>query len=272
MKQKAIKAAALLMAVCVIVSLCACRHGESNNPHISTTHRSVTTPTSSAATDDAADTVTAVAPVGKDAILNYFNDAVTKFGNFKYDFNKHVDVTLTSFSAGSLANVDKATASYQSMLRTACGDMMGVCATDTAYYVGDDMKAAFPVRLAESENITDAKATAKGGEVVVELTCKSLSEDGVVTVKQWTSDYMTNGLFLEKVKAYSASVSESSVKIGGVKAKAVIDYATKNFVSLEITFQTSFQASQLSLAYVSGGPIRGVTKTTVTYKDFSERE
>ena len=270
MKNRVIQAVSLLIVIFVIAGMCACAKKPVDNSTL-ITHRSVTLSTSSTTKVTEDPSVTAIAPTGKDDILEYFNGSLVKFNNFDFDFNKSLSTELVSFSAGDLNDVDGATDAYRSALRSACADMMGVGSLDTSYYVGDNKEEAMPIKEIEPENVKSISAEAKENKVVINIEFVPLSADGVETVQPLTADYMTNSSFNEKIHECEASASETSVKISNVRLSAVIDYTTRNFDTIAITFGTDFKAEKLSLTYVSGGPVTGATKTTITYKDFSEK-
>ncbi len=271
MKNTFIRILSVTLVVIIIAGLCACSRKKSDNSKL-ITNRSVTLSTNqeeSTFTENSE--VNAVAPEGKKNIIDYLNGSFTRFHNFDYDFNKNVTSVVQSFSAGELEKIDGVTGSYQSTLKKACADMMGVGSLDTSYYVGDDIESAFPIKSIKEEFVQSASASAEGDKVIVTLTVKPQSEDGIATVQLLTNDYMTLSSFNEKIREYEATAADTTVRIGSVALRAVIDYSTRIFEKIEITFKTEFYADEMSLAYVKGGPVKGTTLTTVTYKDFDEK-
>lgn len=270
MKNRLIQIISLTTVIIIITGMCACaRNKPDDSKYI--THRSVTLSTTSTTKVKEDPSVIAVAPKGAKNIADYFNGSLVKFNNVDFDFNKSLKTELVSFSAGDLNKVEGATDTYRSTLRSACSDMMGVVSLDTAYYVGDDKREAVPISDIDTENVQTITAKAQENKVVIDVVYKPLSEDGIATVQQLTADYISNASFNEKIHEYEGSASSTNVKISNVRLKAVIDYTTRNFETITITFSTAFKAESLSLGYVSGGPVTGETKTTVIYKDFAEK-
>lgn len=270
MKDSSIKILSLLVIFCTVVGLCSC--GMNNDEdEVNTTNRPVTASTDitkSVKTTD--ENVVAVAPEGNEAILEYFNGSLKLFRSSTYDFVKRDDCTLTSCSTGSLNTVSGATDSYRTALKNALGDMMGVTSLESTYFAGDDVTDVFAIKELTAENISKASASAEGSKVTVEFSLKQNSADGSDAVSLLTKDYMTAESFNSKVSQYGATANSAVVKVNSVKLKAVIDYSTRNFVSVEISFNTTFSMGSLNLDYVSGGPVSASTKTTIKYTDFKE--
>lgn len=272
MKNSTIKIISVLIVLSVITGLCSCSFKKEGTPGIGTTNRSVTVSTEKKKEVEPTDrTVTAVAPQGNEEIIKYFNKALSKFRNNDYEFVKSKNTVLRSYSAGSLTSVSGSTESYITMLKSAVGDMMGVGSLDTSYFLGDDMVAAFPISSISQDKIDSCEATAEGSNVILTFKMKQLSDDGATTVSSLTKDYITPDAFSNRIKGYSATAQSPSVSYSNVTLTAVIDYSTTGFVSVDIGFVSSFSMHELSLAYVKGGPVKGSTDTTVTYKSFAEK-
>ena len=270
MNNNLIKILSLLIVLCTVVGLCACGKNQ-NEDDIKTTNRPVTVSTDLTKTVKPTDkNVVAVAPEGEEAILRYYNGSLRLFRANAYDFVKKETCTLASCSAGSLNSVGGATDSYRKALRNALGDMMGVSSLESTYFAGDDVTEAFGLRELAAENISEMKASAEGSNVTLEFVIKKNSPDGGDAISLLTRDFMTNERFNAKISDYDASSTGASVKISNVRLKTVIDYSTRNFVDVEISYNTSFYMSNLNLAYVSGGPVNASTKNTIKYTNFKE--
>ncbi|MBQ8227533.1 MAG: hypothetical protein IJZ88_00820 [Clostridia bacterium] len=270
MKNNAIKILSLLIVLCSVAGLCSCNINQ-DEEDIKTTNRPVTVSTDITKTVKTTDeNVVAVAPKGDEEILKYFNGSLKLFRSTTYDFVKKNTCTLTSCSTGSLASVRGATDSYRNALNNAVGDMAGVSSLESTYFAGDDVTEAFAIKELSAENISEMSATAEGNKVTVEFSIKKDSADGSDAVSILTKDYMTIESFNSKVSQYGASTTGATVKVSNVKLKAVIDYSTRNFVSVEISFNTNFNMGSLDFDYVFGGPVSASTKTTIKYTDFKE--
>ena len=270
MKNNAIKFLSLLIVLCTVAGLCACDPNQTEED-IKTTNRPVTVSTDLTKTVQTTDeNVIAVAPEGEENILKYFNGSLKRFRGNAYDFVKKDTCTLTSYSAGSLDSVSGATASYKNALKNAIGDMMGVSSLESTYFAGDDVSNVLAIRELSAENISEMSATAEGNKVVVEFLLKKKMDDGADAASLLTRDYMTVETLNGKVSQYGANSTGATVKISNIRLKAVIDYSTRNFVSIEISFNTNFYMSKLSLDYVSGGPVSANTRTIIQYTNFKE--
>ncbi len=270
MKNNWIKILSLIIVFCSVAGLCAC--GDNNQEDdIITTNREITVSTDITKTVKPTDqSVVAVAPVGEEAIIAYFNNALKAFRQSAFDFVKNDNCVLTSYSTGSLASIDGATDSYRSALKNAVGDMAGVSSLQATYFAGDAIDNVFAVKELTAQNISNMSAEAQGSNVIIEFSLKKSSGDGTDAVSALTKDYMTVEKFTSKIAQYGASSTGATVKHSNAKIKAVIDYSTKNFVSVEISFNTNFYMGSLNLDYVSGGPVNAGTKTTIKYTDFKE--
>lgn len=270
MKNNAIKILSLLIVLCTVAGLCSCGKNPEDED-VKTTNRPVTVSTDITKKVQTTDeNVVAVAPEGEENILKYFNGSLKRFRGSAYDFVKKDTCTLTSCSTGSLNSENGATDSYRAALKNALGDMMGVSSLESTYFAGDDVSEVFAIKELTAENISEMSATAEGNKVTVEFSIKKNSADGFDAVSLLTNDYMTVEGLNGKISQYDASSTGATVKVSNVKLKAVIDYSTRNFVSVEISFNTSFHIGSLKLAYVSGGPVNASTKTTIKYTDFKE--
>ncbi len=270
MKDKGLKILSLIIVLSVVFGLCACGD-DGDSDEIQTTNRSVTVSSQNDKTVKTTDeNVVAVAPEGEQEILNYFNNALKLFKNSTFDFSKKDECSLTSYSAGSLNDVSGATDSYKKTLKSAVGDMVGVNSLETTYFAGDDITNVFAIKELSLENATNISAQAQGSQVTVEFDVTQNAVDGSDAVSAVTKNYLTNETLNSKISSYGATAQGTSVRISNVKLKAVIDYSTKNFISIDISFNTQFSISNLALDYVSGGPVAGSTKTTIKYKDFKE--
>lgn len=270
MNNRLIKILSLVIVLYTVAGLCACGKDEGEED-IKTTNRPVTVSTDLTKTVKPTDkNVVAVAPEGEEDILRYYNGSLRLFRANAYDFVKKDTCTLTSCSTGSLGSVSGATDSYRKALRNALGDMMGVSSLESTFFAGDDVSEAFGLRELTAENISEMKASAQGSNVTLEFTIKKSSPDGGDAISLLTRDYMTNESLSAKIADYEASSTGASVKISNVKLKTVIDYSTRNFVEVEISYTTSFYIGSLNLDYISGGPVSASTKTTIKYTDFKE--
>lgn len=270
MKDTGLKILSAIIVLSVVIGLCSCGIN-SNEDDIKTTNRPVTVSSSTDKTVKVTDeNIVAVAPEGDEDILNYFNTALKLFRNSTFDFVKKDKCVLTSYSAGSLEEVSGATDSYKSTLKSALGDIMGVYSLESTYFAGDDITNVFAIKELTAENIGSATASAEGNKVAVEFTINQNAVDGSDAVSVLTKEYMTDQSLNDKIAQYGAVADSASARVNAVTLKAVIDYSTKNFVSVEIGFNTVFSMASLSLDYVSGGPIQGSTKTTIQYTDFKE--
>lgn len=271
MKNNLIRILSFIIVLSVITGLCSCKLTHKTPAGIMTTHRALTM---SSATNPAKKTdlsVTAIAPVGDEAIIDYFNKSLDYFINNDFEFTRNKSTKLESFSAGSLATVSGATESYQSMLRSACSDMMGVSSLKTTYYIGDDISSAFQIKAVEPDFIKKCSASAEKNLVKIKFEYNPFIGDDESSLSRLTSDRMTTSDFSMKIRSYGATSSETKVSISGIKLSAVIDYSTKNFTSLKIEFSTSFHVDSIGFDYVSGGPVTGTTKTVISYGDFKEK-
>lgn len=273
MKKNIIRIVSLLIVFSVITGLCSCKlmHKPTTSAG-ETTNRSLTLPSESKSSVKKTNyEITAIAPEGKEAIIKYFNDALKYFDYNDFEFTRKKSTTLQSYYAGSLANVEGATQSYTSTLKSACGDMMGVGSLDTTYYIGDDISSAFAIKPVEDEYLKKCSASAEKNHVKVVFEYKQFIGEDVPGVSKLTGDYMTSSTFSQKIRSYGASPSEASAEISGIKLSAIIDYSTGNFVSVKVEFTTSFSVKSIALDYVSGGPVNGTTKTVISYGSFKEK-
>ncbi len=270
MKDTGIKILSVIIVLCAVFGLCACGDN-SDGDEIQTTNRKVTISSNVDKTVKPTNTnVVAVAPEGEEEILNYFNTALKLFKNNTFDFTKKDDCKLTSYSSGSLANIEGATQSYKDALKSAVGDIFGVNSLQSTYFAGDDITTAFAIKEMNVDNVEKVSAFAQGSSVTVEISLKQNAIDGIDAVSAVTKDYMTNEKLNSKISGYGATADGASVRINDVKLKTVIDYSTKNFINIEISFNSQFTVSKLALDYVSGGPVTGSTITTIKYTDFKE--
>lgn len=273
MKNNVIRVISLLMVFSVIFGLCSCKltHKKTTNG-VMTTNRVPTLPSSSKNTAKKSDnTVKAIAPEGDEEIIKYFNNSLTYFRSNDFEFTRKKSTTLESYSAGTLATVEGATQSYQSALKSAIGDMMGVGSLETMYYIGDDISAAFAIKAIAPEYLKKCSAKAEDSNVKLTFEYKQYITEEESGITKLTGDYVGSGGFSSKIREYGASPSEAKAEISGIKLTAVIDYSTNNFVSLKIEFTSKFSAKSISLDYVSGGPVSGTTKTTISYGSFVEK-
>ena len=272
MKNRIIKIISLLIVFSVVLGLCSCKLTHKEIAGIMTTVRQVTLPTSSKKSAQKTDfAVSAIAPEGDEAIIKYFNGSLNRFYEKDFEFTRKKTTTLESYSAGTLASVSGATQSYLSTLKSACSDMMGVSSNETNYYFGDDISFAFSIKPASEDVIQKCSASAEGSNVKITLNYKSYKGDLNDSVGLLTGDYMTVSDFAKKIKTYGASCQNAKSFIDGIKLVAVIDYSTRNFVSLKIEYKTSFSVDEMGFDYVSGGPVKGTTKTVITYGNIKEK-
>lgn len=271
MKDRIIKIVSLVMVFAVITGLCSCKLNHKEVAGIMTTVRQVTLPTSGADdSDNTASAVTAIAPEGDESIIKYFNEALRIFYEHDFEFTKAKTTKLKEYSAGTLENVSGATGSYLSTLKSACGDMMGVGSLETNFYFGDNIEAFFSIKSADSEHIKKCSATAEGSNVTVKFDYNAYSGDYNNTLRMLTDDFMSLDDFRGKIERYGARLEKASVGLSDIKLTAVIDYATRHFVSVKIEYATSFSVDKMEFDYISGGPVKGKTNTVITYKDFKE--
>ncbi len=273
MRNNLMKIVSLLIVFSVVFGLCSCKlmHKPTGNAG-ETTNRSVTLPSSSKATAEKTDyQVTAIAPESKEDIIKYFNDSLEYFYQNDFEFTRKKSSKLKSYSGGSLVNVEGATQSYVSMLRSACSDMMGVGSLSAAYYIGDDISSAFEINPVESQYLKKCTAVAEKSNVKIAFEYKQFIGEDVSGVTKLTGDYVDSGGFSRRISGYGASASSPKAVISGIKLTALIDYATNNFISLRIEFSTAFSAESISFDYVSGGPVSGSTKTVISYGNFTEK-
>ncbi len=270
MKNTTIKILSFLIILCVVAGLCSCSK-EGEEEEIGTTNRPVTVSTDLTKTVRPTDkNVVAVAPEGEEEILKFFNGSLKLFRASAYDFVKKDSCTLYSYSAGSLSSVDSANDSYRAALKNALGDIMGVSSFESTYFAGDDVTEVFAIKELTADNISKMSATAEGSRVTVEFSIKQDSADGKEAISLLTKDFVTAESFNAKVSQYDATATGGTIKINNIRLKAVIDYSTRNFVDVEISFNTSFYIGTFKLAYVSGGPVSASTKTTIKYTNFKE--
>lgn len=272
MKNKLLKIVSLIIVFCVVTGLCSCKLTHKQVDGIMTTNRHVTLPTSSgksAGEDD--NKITAIAPEGDKAIIKYFNKALDLFYHKDIEFTRKKTTKLEKYSAGTLMSVSGATASYKSMLKSACGDMMGVSSLESTYYFGDDISSAFSITPVTEDLINKCSATADGSNVNVSFDYKTHIGDINDSIKNLTTDYMVTSDFEKKITGYGATFKTASSAITSIKLSAVIDYSTKTFVSVKIEYTTKFTADQIEFDYVSGGPLNGTTKTVIAYGGFKEK-
>ncbi len=270
MSNRAIRILSILIILCVVTGLCACS-GKNGEDEPATTNRPVTLQGEVSKTVKPTDkTVVAVAPVGEEEIIKYFNESLTDFRNSEFDFVKKDSCVLTSCSAGSLESISGATDSYRSTLKKALGDMMGVASLETTYFAGDDISRAFAIKELNTDNVSQATASADGNRVTVAFTIRQNSADGSDAVSLVSGDYMTLAAFNSRISQYGATADSTSVNMKNVTLRAVIDYSTKNFVAIDIEYNSSFSMGTLNLAYVSGGPVKATTKTVTKYSNFKE--
>lgn len=271
MKDVALKIISVIVVFACVAGLCACTKKNSDNNDVVTTNRPLTSATQAQKQTDApSQAVSAVAPEDEDGAIKLFNHSLNSFRKNSFNFVVKKECGLKSFSAGSLASVQGATESYKSMLKSSFGDMMGVGNSENSYYVGDDISSVFVIPEMTSDNISKITASADGQKVIININLLKNSDDGMTEVGSVTKDYMTVEKFNTKIKEYAASADSVSVKNGPVGITAEIDYATKNFISLQISYSTQFSADNVALSYVSGGPVTGSTSTKITFKDFKE--
>lgn len=270
MKNTGLKILCIIIILSVVGGLCSCSK-DGDEDEIVTTNRPVTISGTSDKTIKSTDkTIVAVAPEGEEEIIRYFNKSLSDFRSASFDFVKKDETVLTSCSAGSLETISGATDSYRSTLRKALGDMMGVVSLETTYFAGDDITQAFAIKELSVETIAEAKASANGSQVTVEFKIKQNSADGSDAINMMTGDYMTLEAFNAKISGYGAAADSTSVNIKNVTLKAVIDYSTGNFISVDVGYNSSFSMGTLNLDYVSGGPVRASTRTTIKYHSFKE--
>lgn len=272
MKNIIIKTVSLLIVFCTIVGLCSCKLTHKQIDGIMTTNRPHTLPSSNNNSVKVTDqSVIAIAPEGDEAIIKYFNDALSNFYENDFEFIRKKSVTLRSYSAGSLSSVSGSTESYRSALQSACSDMMGVGSLETQYYIGDDISSAFAINEVSEELLKGCSASAEENKVKLSFEYKTHVGESDNTLDKLTRDYMTAGAFSQKIRSYGASYSSAEADLSSIKLSAVIDYSTKNFISIKIEFNTSFKSDSISFDYVSGGPLSGTTKTVISYGSFNEK-
>lgn len=269
MKSLGLKILSFLIVFSIVFALCSCSKKD-ENPGVFTTNRPLTTAGEEEEEKTTNLAVAAVAPEGDENIIKYFNDAFKIFNNRDFDFIRQKECKLNAFSAGTLQEVEGATQEYENTLKTSFSDMMGVGKTENFYYVGDDISGVFSIAELTSDKLDEVAASASGSNVTVSFKLKQITNDGETTVSALTKDFISSTSFREKLKSYGCSADSVSVKTSAVTLKAVIDYSTKNFVSVEIGFVSHFSAPEVKLDYVSGGPVAGNTKTTIIYKNFVE--
>ena len=271
MKENGLKFLSVIIVLCTVAGICSSCANNNANEDIKTTNRPVTISQSTSKTVKTTnENIVAIAPEGDEEILKYFNTSLKIFRNSTFDFTKKDSCKMTSYSAGSLNNINGATASYKSTLKSAIGDMMGVYTLESAYFAGDDISEVFAIKELTVDDINSAKATAEGSKVTVEFSVKQNAADGSDAVSLLTKNYMTSESFKQKISGYGATADSATARVTAVTLKAVIDYSTKNFVDIEIGYNTTFSVAKISLDYVSGGPVNGSTKTTIKYTDFKE--
>lgn len=273
MKNNIIRVVSLLIVFSVVVGLCSCKLTQKKPTNgIMTTNRVLTLPSSSKNTAKKTNVnVTAVAPEGDEEIIKYFNNSLEYFRSNDFEFTRKKSTTLQGYSAGTLASVEGATQSYQSTLRSACGDMMGVSSLESTYYVGDDISEAFAIKAVSEEYVSKCTAKASGSKVKVVFHYKPFIGEEESTINKLTGDYVGSSGFSQRIKGYGASSSGATATISDIKLSALIDYSTNNFTAVKIEFTTSFSADSISLDYVSGGPVKGTTKTIISYGSFTEK-
>ncbi len=271
MKNTGIKILSVIIVVSVVFSLCSCRLNKKDTSGIMTTNRELTLSTAPVSVKTTDLSVKAVAPKGSDKIIEYFNNSLEYFVKKDFEFTEKYKTSLESFSAGSLWNVEGATQSYRSTLESSFGDMMGVGSLNKSFYVGDDISEDFAIRAVEAGNLKSCSAKAEGSNVKVAFNYKPSNGEGMTNVRLLTNYYMSSGSFSSKIGSYGASSSGATATISGVKLSATIDYSTNNFVSVKIEYTTSFYAEEVSFDYVSGGPVKGTTKTEIVYGNFKEK-
>lgn len=271
MKDNFLKIISAGLAFSVVLGLCACTKKNDDTSGVITTNRPLTSAGGEETTKSTAvEAVSAVAPQNEEDAVKFFNSAIKVFHKKSFNFSVKKECTLKSFSAGSLSTVDGATESYKNMLKSSFGDMMGVGTSQNSYYVGDDISAVFTVPELTAENLNGITASADGENVVITANLLKNSDDGMTEVASVTKDYMTNEKFSTKIKGYAATADSASVKHGAVTLTAEINYATRNFVTLQIAYSSQFSAENVKLSYVTGGPVTGSTNTKITFKDFKE--
>lgn len=140
----------------------------------------------------------------------------------------------------------------------------------STYFAGEDVSDVFAVKEITAENVNGISATANGKQVTVEFSVNKKSPDGFDAVSLLTKEYVTLEKFNTKVAQYGAGSTGTTINVKDVKLKAVIDYSTGNFASVEISFNTGFYIGELNLEYVYGGPIKASTRTVIQYTDFKE--
>lgn len=272
MKNRIIKIVSLLIVFSVITGLCSCKLAKKEVAGISTTHRPLTLPSSSSSSAKTTDLlVKAVVPKGEEAIIDYFNKSLKYFRENDFEFTRKKSTKLSSYSAGSLTSVSGATSSYVSALESACSDMMGVGSLDTSYFIGDDISAAFAIKEVSPDFLKKCSAVAEENRVNLTFEYNQYVGDDKTALSQLTGDYLTDGSFASNIRGYGASVSKATATVSGIKLSAVIDYSTRNFISIKIEFTTSFYVESVAFDYVSGGPVNGKTKTVISYGDFREK-
>lgn len=271
MKDNFLKTISALMVFSVVIGLCACTKKDDASSGVITTNRPLTSAGDETTTKStAAEAVSAVAPKSEEDSIKFYNSAIKVFQKNSYNFSVKKECTLKSFSAGTLSTVDGATESYKSMLKSSFGDMMGVGTSRNSYYVGDDISTVFTLSEISAESISGITAEANGANVVIKVNLLKNSDDGMTEVSSVNKDCMTNEKFSTKIKDYSATADSSSVKHGAVTVTAEIDYVTRNFVGIQISYSSQFSAENVKLSYVSGGPVTGTTNTKITFGDFKE--
>ncbi|MCQ2479369.1 MAG: hypothetical protein MJ120_01915 [Clostridia bacterium] len=272
MKNKLLKIVSLIIIFCVVTGLCSCKLTHKEIEGIMTTNRQVTLPTSSEGfAEKKDDGATAVAPEGEKAIIKCFNKALDLFYQKDIEFTRKKTTKLESYSAGTLASVSGATASYTSMLQSACGDMMGVGSLESAYYFGDDISFAFSIKPVSEVLVKKCSATAEGSNIKLNIVYNPFMGDINDSIKNLTADYMTTSDFIKRIADYGADYKDAKASIDSIKVSALIDYSTRTFVSLKIEYITKFSAKEISFDYVSGGPLNGTTKTVIAYGGFKEK-
>lgn len=271
MKDRIIKIVSLVMVFAVITGLCSCKLNHKEVDGIMTTIRQVTLPTLGGNdVDNAASAITAVAPEGDEAIIKYFNEALRIFYEHDFEFIRTKTTKLKEYSAGNLESVSGATKSYLSTLKSACGDMMGVGSLETNYYFGDEIASFFSIKSVESELVNKCSASAEGSNVTVKFEYNAYSGDYNNTLLRLTDDFMNLDAFSAKIERYGAKFEKASVGLNEIKLSAVIDCATRHFVSVSIEYATTFSIGKIAFDYITGGPIKGKTNTVISYKDFKE--
>lgn len=296
MKKTIVRLLALIMALTLVASLCACSGGD--NKDVTTTAEQLTdttddtvasTDAAPAVTDETAtapadetttavETTTAAAvlplPTSTAEILNYYNTATAKAANTKVAFSKTRSTTEGSYDAGVVLKT------FKSLVYQFIGIGADNVYTKDVAKNDENYSRYLKASTLTEGDIKEASVKQSGTDYIITIKVKdggSTITDGKnfknnspldksgIGVGLNDKDYYDHKTAENVYDAIDEVGSEATIieKYSGAVITATVDSATGNLKSMNVKFDISFDISKV---LGSGGTATGTT--TVEYKSF----